>query len=63
MSNDIIKNIIDTNSYIHNWLTDKPVKPKEEKLSEDPQKRFDTILTALLKETDKNVLRFKPRKK
>lgn len=66
MSNDPVSKIIrDKNSYILEWLSVGPSYPQgpngfEAGITMD--KRLETILKALHKERDKNVLPFKQRK-
>ncbi|MBI5588592.1 MAG: hypothetical protein HY889_09550 [Deltaproteobacteria bacterium] len=54
----------DTNQYLYRWLAEKPPEKKSDRSFEiDLDKRLDTILTALHKAEESNVIRLKQRKK
>lgn len=59
-----ISEYTDKNKYIHKWLSEGPGKVSGPKSFEiDLDKRLDTILTALHKVEESNVIRLKSRKK
>lgn len=57
-----INEFIDKNRYVLKWLSAGP-EDNTEPREQDFDKRFESVLTALHKEADPNVIRLKPRKK
>ena len=54
----------DKQVYLLSWLSAKPAQMRALASMElDPQKRFDTVLSALLKERSANVIPFKKSRK